>query len=228
MPAQPVRVPPGYSFDVKSGWYIRQGATPVVVPRAEMLRVLDDHVGKAEQRLTSMFRRLHEGVASPGVSWKQAQRTLKDLYCQHSALGAGGWDRLGFRDFGRIGGRLRWEYERMERFVGEVYRGEVSEAQMMNRLHMYTGNARRLYYETEREHAIPINPAVQMLEMRTLGQAEHCASCVRYHEMGWQEMGVLPVPGDGSECDGNCRCSLERHETPIATAPEWIGTRRSR
>jgi len=52
----------------------------------------------------------------------------------------------------------------------------------------------------------------------------NCDDCVGYAAQGWQAEGVLPVPGEGSQCDGNCRCSLDRKEAPIADAGSMIGT----
>ena len=44
---------------------------------------------------------------------------------------------------------------------------------------------------------------------RHLGQAEHCPDCVRYADMGWQPIGVLPPPKVDSACRSNCKCSME-------------------
>jgi hypothetical protein len=44
---------------------------------------------------------------------------------------------------------------------------------------------------------------------RLLGQAEHCPDCVRYADMGWQPIGVLPPPKVDSACRSNCKCSME-------------------
>jgi hypothetical protein len=44
---------------------------------------------------------------------------------------------------------------------------------------------------------------------RHLGQAEHCVDCVRYADMGWQPIGVLPPPKVDSACRSNCKCSME-------------------
>ena len=40
-------------------------------------------------------------------------------------------------------------------------------------------------------------------------QAQHCADCVNWAEMGWQPLGMLPPPGERCQCLFNCRCSLD-------------------
>jgi len=43
--------------------------------------------------------------------------------------------------------------------------------------------------------------------------------------MGWQPAGVLPIPTQGSVCNGNCHCTLHRVEVDTARAQAVIGTR---
>jgi hypothetical protein len=45
-------------------------------------------------------------------------------------------------------------------------------------------------------------------EIRILGAADHCRSCLEYAGMGWQPIGTLPEIGD-SECNMNCKCEFE-------------------
>ena len=52
----------------------------------------------------------------------------------------------------------------------------------------------------------------------------NCDDCVGYAAQGWQAEGVLPVPGEASQCLGNCRCTLDRKEVPMADAGGMIGT----
>lgn len=50
--------------------------------------------------------------------------------------------------------------------------------------------------------------AVQLEERRRLGGAEHCDDCVELAD-SWEPFGTLPVPGQGTVCGSNCRCTLE-------------------
>lgn len=50
--------------------------------------------------------------------------------------------------------------------------------------------------------------ATQLEERRRLGGSEHCDDCVEMADE-WQPFGTLPVPGQGSVCGSNCRCTIE-------------------
>ena len=50
-----------------------------------------------------------------------------------------------------------------------------------------------------------------MREMRRVAKDDKrtCVDCRHYDSMGWQPIGVLPMPGKGCRCYANCRCYLE-------------------
>jgi hypothetical protein len=217
---------PGYYYDPKVQLYLRRGDPPAVVPRAEIQRLLDQHVRAVEDRLRGLLDRVLDGVSSPGAAYAQMQNQLRNLYLQNRALGSGGWDQLAPADYGHIGGTLKEQYERWSAYCQALRDGEISPALARSRLHMYLGNARKEMYLAQQERAHPTKAGRALIEIRTLGAAEHCESCVAYHNQGWQEQGVLPVPGEGSECDGNCRCSWDVREVSESALPRWIGTRR--
>ena len=50
--------------------------------------------------------------------------------------------------------------------------------------------------------------ASQLEERRRLGGSEHCDDCIEMADE-WQPIGTLPVPGQGSVCGSNCRCTME-------------------
>lgn len=219
---------PGYWFDPRTGRYHTRLANgrQQFVARVEVMRLLEANVNAKEQLLTSITQQAIDGRLSPSVWQATMQQELKRLYLQNRALGAGGWDRLTAQDFGHIGGRLQSEYRYLRNMAQQIANGEVSEAQALNRLRMYTGNARREYWLAEREHRRPSAADRMIIERRRLGIADHCDDCIRYNKMGWQAQGVLPVPTEGSECGGNCRCSLDAKEIDAAEAAAWIGSKR--
>lgn len=219
---------PGYWFDPRTHNYHTRLASgrQQFVARAEVMRLLEAQVNAKEQLLSSITQQAIDGRLSPAVWQATMQQELKRLYLQNRALGAGGWDRLTAQDYGHIGGRLQSEYRHLRNMAQQIAAGEVSEAQALNRLRMYLGNARREYWLAERDHRRPTRADRMIIERRRLGIADHCKDCIRYAQMGWQPANVLPVPTEGSECGGNCRCTLDAKEIDAAEAGAWIGSKR--
>ncbi len=216
----------GYYWDRRSHNYIR-AATGRFVARNRVIELLEKSVAGRERRLYEGVRRLADGRRSPQMFLSHAKVMLKRQYLQNAALAAGGWDQLTPADFGGIGGKLRAQYRRLSEMTAGIRDGTVSEAQALNRMQMYMGNARAEYFEVERER-LPVPEMGQTrIERRRLGAKDkgNCEDCLRWAGMGWQAEGILPVPAQASVCDGNCRCSLERIIVDAERATVAMGTK---
>ncbi len=178
------------------------------------MELLDNQITRAEGRLTNIVTAMHEGRMSPAYGQVLVRDELRRVHLQNAALGAGGFDRLSFREYGRAGQLLRQDYQRMTNLTNDIAEGRVTLPQALNRVHGYVGSARINFLEADRDAArqgANLRGA-QLEERRRLGAAEHCRDCVRLAGLSWQPLGTLPVPGIGSICSSNCRCSLERRE----------------
>lgn len=220
----PADVLPGFSWSTSAARY-RANATGRFVARRDVLSLLDGQVQSAERRLGDLTTALHEGRIAPGVWADRMQNELRRLHSQNRALAVGGWDRMTQRDWGAVGGRLRGDYARITRLAGDIQAGTVTLPQALNRVEGYIGNARLQFWRGEREQR-QIGPGMISVEIRHLGIAEHCADCLGYHARGWCAEGELPPPGEDSECNTHCRCTMEARQVPAEQAGEWLGTRR--
>ena len=143
---------PGYTFDPRlpGGGRYRSLATGRTVARARILELLDAQVNlRADRlaRLTMDFTASRIGAQG----WVETMRNeLRRAHLQNSSLGIGGWERMGPKQWGRIGYALREDYRRLAAFAEEIASGKLSEAQILNRLNMYLGNA-RVHIETVEE-----------------------------------------------------------------------------
>jgi hypothetical protein len=185
-----------------------------------VLSLLDGQINSSERRMGELTTALHEGRLSP-VAYQSIMRDeLRRVHLQNGALGIGGWDRMSSREFGRAGALLREDYARLTNLAQGIARGEVSLPQALNRVHGYVGSARINFLASEREASRQAaqQRGVQLEERRRLGTSEHCKDCAAYAQMGWQPLGVLPVPGQSSVCGPRCRCSIERREVQVAEA----------
>lgn len=214
----------GYQYEPGTGRY-RNLKSGRFVARTRITDLLGDALNANERTMTRTATAFHEGALDPRDWLNSTKLALKREYLQNAALGAGGLDRLTARDYGRIGGHLSAEYGRLASMAEQIAAGEVTLPQALNRITMYQGGARRMYYEAERENLPGVEQGQVRIERRVLGQAEHCEDCITYYEQGYQYEGVLPVPGDGSRCMTNCRCDLLRRVVPIDQVEALIGTK---
>lgn len=215
---------PGYRWNERAGRYISQ-ATGRFVGRQAIVSLLDAHVNSADERLAQLVTAYSEQRISSSVFVEQMRSELKRIHLQARALGAGGWDRLTQAEYGSIGGKLRTDYQRIERLTQDIANGDASLAQALNRVNGYVGNARTGFWDAQRERNQAREGNV-MLERRVLGVAEHCNDCVEYYGRGWQLPGALPSPGTQSECGTHCRCRMEYREVNRLIVGEYIGSRR--
>ncbi len=187
--------------------YMRNGQ---FVARSRIMKLLSRSISQREERIAAGTRALSEGAISSSTFVQRTELLLKRQYLQNAALGVGGWERLTPEIMADLEGRLETEFGRVIKMSEQLAKGEISQAQALNRTRMYLGNARAMYFTYERQGLGPAPEGFVYLERRTLGVAEHCIDCVTFAQLGWQPLGTLPVPGAQSSCDGNCRCEMER------------------
>lgn len=206
----PQEILPGYSWNPESARY-RSAETGRFVARRDIIGLLETQTNSAERRLGELVTALHEGRVDSST-WQVTMRDeLRRLHSQQGALGAGGWDRMDNRAWGRVGGHLQADYARMTQLARDIADGKVSLPQALNRVDGYVISARRNFFEADRDAMR--RSGRQFEERRRLGSAEHCSGCVDYAAMSWQPLDILPIPGDGStECGSRCKCTMERRE----------------
>lgn len=220
---------PGYTWSTfadASKTRYRSTATGQFVARSTIHTLLDAQVSSAENRLGEMTRAMFDGTISPST-WQMTMRTeLTRLGLQNSALGIGGIDRMGSAEYGRVGGLLWRDIERLTDLAHGAQDGTVTLPQALERVRGYIGNARINYYEAEKT-ALQNRQApsdVVALVIRDLGAAVHCEDCLSYHAAGWSY--DLPSPGTQCACSTHCRCSVRYRDVPYLEVDAWLGTRR--
>lgn len=210
MPANPL---PGYRFERGTARY-RDLTSGRFVSRQRIVDLLNTQISGAEERMATLTTALAEGRLAPAAYQSAMRNELRQLHIQNAAMGKGGFDRLTQSDYGRTGALLREDYARLTNMVRGLERGEVSVAQAVNRVQGYVGSARVNFFAAEREamQEAQRQGGATYEERRFLSPGNICRDCDAYAAMGWQPIGVLPVPGMGSVCSYRCRCRLERRE----------------
>lgn len=214
---------PGYTWDAGASRF-RNDGNGQFVSRKAVLDLLGAGTRANAEALRAGVVAFQRGELDQSTFLARQTELLRRAYLQNAALGAGGWEQLGPKEWGRIGGRIWQQYAYLRNFAQEIADGKVTEAQAINRMNMYLGQARKEFFTQDRQSRKPAEGDLLPLERRHLSDVEHCTQCVIYHDQGWQPAGVLPLPTEQCDCGGNCRCWIEQKDVPAAHFDLWIGS----
>lgn len=199
---------PGYVWDPRmQGGRYRDALTGRLVPRSRIINLLRQFADGFGDRVARLAESAAKGEIRAAVFEVAIQQEVKRAYLCSAALGAGGWDRLGPYEWGRIGGTLRGEYRYLSRFAAQLAAGELSPAAAAARARLYAGKAYSQYWHVARERAVA--GGLKEEKWESVGDERVCPDCDSLDAMGWVPIGTHPVPGEGrTQCLGACRCDV--------------------
>lgn len=207
-----------YRWNAGAGRYIDPDSGRFVPKQAEV-RALDERITAGIDQVRAVTVGVLEGAVSV-EDWQTAVAVeLRRMHTQAAALGRGGWQQMTPRDWGRIGRALRDEYAYLRGFAEALAGGNLSEAQVNARLTLYVNGIWSSYWKGA---AGAMQGAGMTEERRILTPAEHCKDCEGYAAQGWQPLGSLPEPGEGSVCGHNCRCIKVYRAPDGRMVDEWM------
>lgn len=195
----------GYVWEKVTARY-RDKATGRFISEQVLVNLAESFTGFTQDNLTSLTDKMISGKMSLADWQRQFAQELKDAYIVNAQIGRGGKNAMTQADYGRIGQRLRGEYKYLNDFAKEIANGDLSAAQIQARVDQYAAGTRKAYYDGRTAAA---KDGGFTEERRILNPAEHCEDCLDYAGKGWQPIGTLPEPGEGSQCRNNCKCEKE-------------------
>jgi len=216
----------GYAFNEEEcRYYYRSNGQPMSERRLES--ILKKMRRSYEEKVNNLTREAMEGEMSSPVFRDAMRQTIKKAAISFAALGVGGYNRLTFTEYGRVGGYLSADYKRLDKFAEELYDNSISYAQGQVRSSLYIGHQQDNFYKSR---CIPqVEEGMVTIEKRSLGnRVNHCPDCISFHNQGWSLRGALPPPGTDSVCGSACGCTIERRNIQQEELNQWLGTRRSR
>lgn len=150
---------------------------------------------------------LLNGRTSVNAWHRQMRDHLSDVMRIGYMTGRGGYPQMNPADWGRVGHEVQRQNRYLERFAGQLATAQAgTEGQVMNRAQMYGRSARKMYAAGRR---VAKDVAGYNKERRScIGDKGTCGECARLAGLGWQPLGTLPLPGEGTPCMSNCRCSV--------------------
>ena len=178
----------------------------VQVPRAEVIAVLETYNFKI---FVPQVDLLADALVNNTISiskWQAEMAALiKEQHIVSAIAGKGSRELMTVTDWGRTGGRLGFQYDRLDNFAREIMSGNFSPEYIKARSRMYINSTRTAYWDAVTQaHKDSGNFSE---EARLLGPVENCEDCIWFAEMVWQPLGSLPEPGEASRCMSNCQCS---------------------
>lgn len=180
--------------------------------------LLEDNMAAHRATIADLAGRMSRGELTVSAWQRGMADSMRDAHLQARAMAVGGREFMTSKDFGSVGGFMRYDTQRLARFAAQVESGAISAAQAEARAQLYgQANIRRSY---ERGRLEAAKGAGFQQERRVLaGSAAHCAGCADEASRGWVQLGSL-APIGGHECKANDKCGKEvRYSAASRTVP---------
>lgn len=188
----------------RAGRY-RDPLTGRFISRDTVRTILDQAIGKSQQRIrdaSDQFRRTE-------ITLDEWQVVMREEIVR-TQLGAemlvqGGRAQMTPADFGRVGQRVRAQYDYLRDFTQQVADGSIrTDGTFLNRATMYASSSRVAFHESLGSQLADLGYTE---ERSILHPAEHCDLCVSEAERGFVPIGTL-IPIGERTCLGNDKCSV--------------------
>jgi hypothetical protein len=195
---------PQFRYSERAARYIDRGGR-FVSPRTVRAAV-DEVLEAARMRIPALTQRLTNGVISIGEWQGEMAKAIKIVHMASASAGRGGWAQMTGKDWERVSSSIKEQYGYLQRFAGQVERGELTEGQITARAEQYAEMGRKSYEATRRE--VGIERGMDE-ERNLLAEGDNCDDCLEETAKGWTYIGLLSLPGE-RQCHGNCHCEIEQ------------------
>ena len=198
------RMDAAWSYDRNTGRYRDERGK--FLSQASVQKLVDGRIDKLEASLKRFTRMLNDGSITLDQWQGSVREAIKAAHIQAAIIGHGGKAGMGSAEYGRVGQRLRLEYDFLANFASDLLGGRISAPMALARIGLYAQSVRGSYWlgaeirQQEQGYSL----------MRRIldDQAKHCEDCLRYAARGTVPIGSVPLPGQRCACGARCRCSV--------------------
>lgn len=209
------RMDAAWSYDRNTGRYRDERGK--FLSQASVQKLVDGRIDKLEASLKRFTRMLNDGSITLDQWQGSVREAIKAAHIQAAIIGHGGKAGMGSAEYGRVGQRLRLEYDFLANFASDLLGGRISAPMALARIGLYAQSVRGSYWlgaeirQQEQGYSL----------MRRIldDQAKHCEDCLRYAARGTVPIGSMPLPGQRCECGARCRCSVRYFRQQPQTVP---------
>lgn len=185
----------------------RDDRTGRIVTNSQVADALDATLSSSESQLETLYQQIRDRRLSV-ADWQLAMRErIKAAHISAALASAGGADQMTPADWGRVGRRIRYHYEKLDNFAQEVASGKQRiDGRMLTRMQMYEQASVNTFDILNRRAMIiaGFTEERSILEPR----AHHCGQCPVEAAKGWVPIGEL-IPIGERQCLTRCRCKIE-------------------
>ena len=208
--------PPKYYWDDSVARY--RDARGRFVAQSTVRRALDltlENAASPAGRVRILSEQLQAGKISLADWQTGMMREVKNVHINSAVSAKGGWEQMSQADWGRVGQRVRFHYEKLDNFARQIESGEVVlDGRFMNRAEMYVEAGRSTHErQTQAERAkrgyTEMKNILEDYVRSCAGEVSGRPGCQDLTALGW-----IPVddarwapPGERI-CLGRCRCRV--------------------
>ena len=151
----------------------------------------------------------------PGSAWMRGMRdAIRETHLMSALAAKGGRSGLTSQDYGRLGARIKTEYQWLRDFAAQINSGiQRTDGTMLNRAKLYGQAGRGTFdlFDTDEKRRLGFDEERNVLD----ADAAHCTgfnSCPEQTALGWVPIGTLTEIGT-RKCGRNDRCRKERRNS---------------
>lgn len=197
---------PSVQYDRRTAQY-RNSQTGRFVPRATILRLVDDQSDHLSTRMKALARLLSDGKIELGEFQRRASDDIKLSSIRMGVFASGGRSQTPQSVYGVIGRELRSQYSFLANFAQDLAAGKLTKEQAIARAALYGGASRTAFHQAEkvarkREGFVEAKRSLDP-------QSRHCISCLGYSTNGeWLPVEQVTMPTVNCQCMSRCRCQV--------------------
>lgn len=183
-----------------------RGAKGRIVPRREVMRLLDEEMLRQQTRFRGHALNFTAGNIDLAEFEQRMAHDIKLSHIRMTAFAAGGVKELDNQYYGIIGRLLRRQYEYLDGFAQDIEDGKLDAKAIVRRAALYGDAAKTSFYSSEK--AVKVRQKFNQAKRTLDSQAQHCNDCIRYASLGWRNIEDVVVPGVRCQCGQHCKCSI--------------------
>lgn len=194
-----------YDQRLRSGAGGYRGANGRIITSAAVRAELDIAIDRSQLDTRQLSLSLQQGKIDL-AEWQLAmRRTIKNAHITAAVSQRGGWDQMTQSDWGRVGQRIRAQYQYLDNFAQQIADGLPLDGRFLFRAQMYDEAAIETYglFERAAMGAAGYDEEQNVLE----DGANHCPGCLDETAKGRVKIGQL-VPVGRRTCLSRCRCRI--------------------